>query len=110
MSTLVPSLGTLREQVVAFLVHEAELMDQGRHDDWLALWSPEGIYWVPCNEDDYDPRQHVSIIYDDHARLEERCFRLNSESAHSQLDFLDLGSEIAARSPLQHRAAQRAPH
>ena len=84
MSTLVPSLSALREQVSAFLVHESELMDQGRHDDWLALWSPEGIYWVPCNEDDYDPRQHVSIIYDDHTRLEERCFRLNSESAHSQ--------------------------
>jgi benzoate/toluate 1,2-dioxygenase subunit beta len=84
MTTVAPAHGQLRSQVIAFLVHEADLMDQHRYDDWLALWSPDGIYWVPCNEDDYDPRQHVSIIYDDHARLEERCFRLNSAGAHSQ--------------------------
>jgi benzoate/toluate 1,2-dioxygenase subunit beta len=84
MSTATPSLAELREQVSAFLVHEADLADQHRYDDWLELWSSDGIYWVPCNEDNYDPRQHVSIIYDDHARLEERCFRLNSAAAHSQ--------------------------
>lgn len=84
MTTVAPSLGELRQQVSAFLVHEADLMDQHRYDDWLELWASDGVYWVPCNEDDYDPRQHVSIIYDDHARLEERCFRLNSAGAHSQ--------------------------
>jgi benzoate/toluate 1,2-dioxygenase subunit beta len=84
MSTVAPSPAELREQVNAFLVHEADLADRHRYDDWLALWSPDGIYWVPCNEDDYDPARHVSIIYDDYGRLEERCFRLNSEAAHSQ--------------------------
>jgi 3-phenylpropionate/cinnamic acid dioxygenase small subunit len=73
-----------RDQVSAFLVHEAELMDRHRYDDWLELWASDCTYWVPCNADDYDPRQHVSIIYDDHGRLEERCFRLNSAAAHSQ--------------------------
>lgn len=84
MSTAAPSLSELREQVTAFLVQEADLADRHRYDDWLGLWSPDGIYWVPCNEDDYDPRRHVSIIYDDYDRLAERCFRLNSEAAHSQ--------------------------
>jgi 3-phenylpropionate/cinnamic acid dioxygenase small subunit len=84
MSTVAGSLGELREHVNGFLVHEADLVDQHRYDDWLALWSPDGIYWVPCNEDDYDPVRHVSIIYDDYGRLQERCFRLNSEGAHSQ--------------------------
>jgi|HubBroStandDraft_6_1064221.scaffolds.fasta_scaffold06492_7 3-phenylpropionate/cinnamic acid dioxygenase small subunit len=84
MSAVAPSLGELRDQVSAFLVAESELMDQHRYDDWLELWSADGIYWVPCNEDDYDPRQHVSIIYDDYGRLQERCFRLNSAGAHSQ--------------------------
>jgi benzoate/toluate 1,2-dioxygenase subunit beta len=84
MSAAVPSLGELREHVSAFLVQEADLADQHRYDDWLELWSSDGIYWVPCNEDDYDPARHVSIIYDDYGRLQERCFRLNSEGAHSQ--------------------------
>jgi 3-phenylpropionate/cinnamic acid dioxygenase small subunit len=78
------AVGELREHVNAFLLHEADLVDQHRYDDWLGLWAGDAIYWVPCNEDDYDPAQHVSIIYDDHGRLEERCFRLNSEAAHSQ--------------------------
>ena len=84
MSTATVSLGELREHVSAFLVHEAELADQHRYDDWLALWSSDGTYWVPCNSDDYDPARHVSIVYDDYERLQERCFRLNSEGAHSQ--------------------------
>ncbi|HVQ94935.1 MAG TPA: aromatic-ring-hydroxylating dioxygenase subunit beta [Mycobacteriales bacterium] len=84
MSAVSTPVGELRAQVTAFLVHEADLIDQHRYDDWLQLWAPDGIYWVPCNEDDYDPRRHVSIIYDDYARLQERCFRLNSEGAHSQ--------------------------
>jgi benzoate/toluate 1,2-dioxygenase subunit beta len=84
MTAVAARLGELREQVSEFLVHEAELADQHRYDDWLGLWSSDGIYWVPCNEDDYDPARHVSIIYDDYGRLQERCFRLNSEGAHSQ--------------------------
>ncbi|MGH3200832.1 MAG: aromatic-ring-hydroxylating dioxygenase subunit beta [Streptosporangiaceae bacterium] len=84
MSTVLPSPAALREQVTAFLTHEADLADGHRYDDWLGLWSPDGIYWVPCNEDDYDPGRHVSIIYDDYGRLGERCFRLSSEAAHSQ--------------------------
>jgi benzoate/toluate 1,2-dioxygenase subunit beta len=79
-----PSLTELREQVRTFLVHESETMDQQQYDDWLGLWSPDGVYWVPCNEDDYDPRRHVSIIYDNYDRLQERCFRLNGDAAHSQ--------------------------
>jgi len=74
----------LREQVSDFLTHEADLMDRYQYDDWLALWSADGNYWVPCNEDDYDPARHVSIIYDNYDRLQERCFRLNGDAAHSQ--------------------------
>jgi benzoate/toluate 1,2-dioxygenase subunit beta len=79
-----PSLTELREQVRTFLVHESETMDQHQYDDWLGLWTPDGVYWVPCNEDDYDPTRHVSIIYDNYDRLQERCFRLNGDAAHSQ--------------------------
>jgi benzoate/toluate 1,2-dioxygenase beta subunit len=84
VSAMAPPLSELREQVVAFIVREADLIDHHRYDEWLDLWSTDGIYWVPCNEDDYDPTRHVSIIYDDHERLQERVFRLSSDAAHSQ--------------------------
>jgi 3-phenylpropionate/cinnamic acid dioxygenase small subunit len=76
--------GDLRERVTTFLTREADLADTHRYSEWLELWAPEGVYWVPANSDDYEPRLHVSIIYDDYARLQERCYRLSLEGAHSQ--------------------------
>lgn len=83
MSLVTPD-ADLKRLVEEFLTHEADLADAHRFQEWYELWAPEGIYWVPCNQDDYDPSERVSIIYDDHARLAERCFRLSSEAAHSQ--------------------------
>ena len=75
---------SLRERVSAFVAREADLADSRDYEGWLALWTPDATYWVPCNEDDYDPRQHVSIIYDDYQRLTERCSRLSSQGAFAQ--------------------------
>lgn len=73
-------------EVEAFLFRESRLLDERRYEEWLGLWvsGADTCYWVPCNADDIDPRQHVSLIYDDHARLEERITRLLSPAAHSQ--------------------------
>ena len=71
-------------EVSEFLFLEAELADANAVEEWLALWDDPCVYWVPCNLEDYDPAKHVSIIYDDRARLEERCFRLTAGGAHSQ--------------------------
>lgn len=53
-------------------------MDNHRYDDWLALWAEDGqvTYWVPCNDDDTDPRTNVSIIYDTRTQLRNRIARL----------------------------------
>ncbi|MFG1926401.1 aromatic-ring-hydroxylating dioxygenase subunit beta [Cryptosporangium sp. NPDC048952] len=75
---------TLLEEVSEVLFSEAEYADASAYDKWLALWDEQCTYWVPCNAEDYDPTTHVSIIYDDRARLEERCFRLTTGGAHSQ--------------------------
>jgi benzoate/toluate 1,2-dioxygenase subunit beta len=73
-----------RERVERFLYLEARLMDEHRYKDWLALWTDDGLYWVPCNDDDIDPARHVSIIYDDRARLEQRVDRLMSGAVLAQ--------------------------
>ncbi len=75
---------TLLSEVTDFLYQEAELADANAYEAWLALWDDPCTYWVPCNLEDYDPTKHVSLIYDNRARLEERCFRLTAGGAHSQ--------------------------
>ena len=73
----------LRE-VEEFLFHEADLADSHRFDEWLALWTADARYWVPSNEEDIDPSRHISVIYDDFKKLDERMFRLKGRHAHAQ--------------------------
>lgn len=71
-------------EIARFLAGEARLMDEGRYDEWLSLWTGDGLYWVPCNHDDIDPMREVSLIYDDRVRLGERVERLKSGSVLAQ--------------------------
>jgi len=50
-----------RQQVEQFLYHEAQLMDEHRYDEWLALWNDPALYWVPSNRDEADPRREILI-------------------------------------------------
>ena len=70
--------------VEEFLYREARFADENRYDEWMALWTDDAIYWVPTNKDDYDPRYHVSMIYDHRERLQDRVDRLKSGAAWSQ--------------------------
>ena len=67
-----------------FLLHEARLLDEGKFDDWQALFTPEGWYWVPSEPDQTDPVETVSLIYDDRRLLETRVRRLASPRMYSQ--------------------------
>ena len=37
----------LQQEVEAFLYDEAELLDERRYEDWLALIAPDIRYWMP---------------------------------------------------------------
>ena len=73
-----------RQQIEDFIYREARLMDEHRYDEWLALWTDDAVYWVPSNNDDLDPMQNVSIIYDDRRRISDRINRLKSGMAYAQ--------------------------
>lgn len=66
----------------AFLFREARLLDEGRLDDWLALFTDDCLYWLPIVDD--DSGLEPSIIHDNRTRLEERVFRLNETRAYAQ--------------------------
>jgi benzoate/toluate 1,2-dioxygenase beta subunit len=67
-----------------FLLHEARLLDDGKFDDWLALFTLDAWYWVPSEPDQADPVETVSLIYDDRRLLETRVRRLASPRMYSQ--------------------------
>ena len=66
------------------MLHEARLLDDGKFDDWLALFTLEACYWVPSEPDQADPVETVSLIYDDRRLLETRVRRLASPRMYSQ--------------------------
>jgi benzoate/toluate 1,2-dioxygenase beta subunit len=67
-----------------FLVHEARLLDEGRFDEWLSLFTADAWYWVPSEPNQASPRDTVSLIYDDRRLLETRVRRLASPRIYSQ--------------------------
>ena len=73
-----------RDEFRRLLEREARLLDQLRYDDWLSMYSPECIYWVPSTPKGGDPRREIAITFDDRRRLEDRVYRLRTGFAWSQ--------------------------
>jgi 3-phenylpropionate/cinnamic acid dioxygenase small subunit len=74
-----------RAEAEDFLYRESGLLDEGRLEEWLALFTEDGHYWIPQNRDDVDPTREVSILYDDRAHLEARIYRLLHTPVHGQI-------------------------
>lgn len=74
-----------RGQAEAFLYREARLVDEGRFNDWLDLFSDDCVYWVPITPGSGDPRVEVSHAFDDRRRLTDRAHWLRSGLAYCQI-------------------------
>ena len=68
-----------------FLAREARCLDLHRFDEWLRLFTPDCLYWVPVAPGAGDPRKTISHAFDDRRRLEDRVYWLNTGLAYSQL-------------------------
>lgn len=69
--------------VERFLYQEARLLDERRYDDWVALFTEDGVYWVPSGHDG-PPQSSVALIYDNTPRLRERLTRMGSRAFWAQ--------------------------
>ena len=77
--------GLTRAHVEDFLYTEAELLDAWELDDWLALYTADARYVIPCPGDpDGDPSRDLVLVDDDRLRLAARVERLNSRKAHRE--------------------------
>lgn len=76
----------LRQRVEDFLYHEADLLDEWRLQDWLALFAEDAVYQVPSTDlsDSASADDNLFYIADDRARLNERVIRLCKRAAHAE--------------------------
>jgi len=75
-----------RAEAEDLLFAEADLLDQWRLEEWLALFTDDAAYLVPSTDlpPGADPAKALFYIADDHARLKERVVRLQKKTAHSE--------------------------
>src|ERR1700757_2696810 len=74
----------VRDRFRLLLEREARLLDELRFDEWLSMYAPECIYWVPGTAEPGDPRKEIAISFDDRRRMEDRIYRLRTGYAWSQ--------------------------
>ena len=73
-----------KDQLIDFIYDEARMLDEGRYDEWLALWLKDGHYWMPLDYNQTDPINVTSLMYEDLFMLKLRVERLNGARTFSQ--------------------------
>jgi 3-phenylpropionate/cinnamic acid dioxygenase small subunit len=72
------------QDLVDFVQHEARLIDQHRYEEWLDLFTDDGIYWMPLEWGQTDPKLVASLMYEDKLLLTIRVERLKGNRTFSQ--------------------------
>src|ERR1051326_4637165 len=72
------------QAIVGFGVREARLIDEHRLDEWLELFTDDGIYWMPLEWGQTDPKLTASLMYEDKFLLTIRIERLKGNRTFSQ--------------------------
>jgi 3-phenylpropionate/cinnamic acid dioxygenase small subunit len=71
-------------QVQTLLFRQAAMLDAKCWADWIALFSDDGVYWMPSNPDQTDWASQPSIFAEDPLLMEVRMGRLQHPNAWSQ--------------------------
>lgn len=75
---------SLLDEVTQFIYREARLQDDHAYDEWEALWTNDGVYWIPANGEGGDPEKEMSIIYDNRSRIALRIRQFHTGKRFSQ--------------------------
>ena len=73
-----------RAMLQDFVAEEAWLLDAQRWDEWAALFTADGRYWVPASPGQPDTPDQVSLLDDDALLRAVKLKRLRDHRAHSQ--------------------------
>ena len=72
------------ESLIAFVLLEARLLDEGRFEEWFQCYAEDGFYWVPLSKDQSDGENYNSLAYEDKLLLRLRIDRLQHPRSFSQ--------------------------
>jgi len=70
--------------VEQLLYRQAEVLDARRWDDWLALFTDDGRYWMPASPEQTTGEGVPNIFYEDLYLMRVRIKRVSHPSAWSQ--------------------------
>lgn len=70
--------------LIAFVYHEARLIDEQRFDEWLTLFAEDGRYWMPLEHGQTERRLMASLMDEDLFLLRIRVERLKNNRTYSQ--------------------------
>ncbi|MEO4001438.1 aromatic-ring-hydroxylating dioxygenase subunit beta [Mesorhizobium sp. CAU 1732] len=73
-----------RDDLIDFVYDEARMLDDGRFDEWLALWKPDGMYWMPLDYNQQDAKHVTSLLHEDFFMIKLRVERFKGERTFSQ--------------------------
>jgi 3-phenylpropionate/cinnamic acid dioxygenase small subunit len=92
-------------EVEQFLYREAMLLDRGRYAEWLSLFTPDCLYWVPLERDQVDGVETCSIVHDDFRLLEVRVRQYQHPRAHARVPFARTVHQVGNVAIEAHAAA-----
>lgn len=75
--------GLTRQAAEDFLIAEARLIDDWALEQWNGLFTDDGVYWIPIDEN-LPTSGSVSIVHDTPLCREERIFHLTRNSFPAQ--------------------------
>ena len=67
-----------------FLIRETRLLDERRFREWMALFTEDGVYWVPAAPGQKSPHDQASLFFDDRELMRTRVDRLEHPLIHVQ--------------------------
>lgn len=70
------SKNTVPANVIDFINLEADLLDHKSYEDWLQLWTDDGLYIVPVDTEETDFANTLNFAYDDAEMRRLRTARL----------------------------------
>src|SRR5262249_37453281 len=66
------------------LYREARLLDERRFEDWLELFTADGLYWLPM-DDGVDPTLEPSILFADANERAQRVYQILHQPHYAQM-------------------------
>ncbi len=74
----------IRQEIEILLYRQAALLDAKRWQEWIELFTEDGVYWMPVEPGQQDWLSEPSIFAEDRLLMEIRMGRLSHPNAWSQ--------------------------